>query len=115
MQPFGRDRYGPKIGGGRAVSLWGTGSSVPIEHNVARVEAYLRGVSAKFHLEPSSRLATVHERHRQNRTDSYRQTSQRSDSIGRTVLQTVAQKSNNIARISVYVNVGLHVHCDLCQ
>jgi len=40
-----------------------------------------------FHLDPSHRLATVHQRHRQtSRTD--RQT----DSIGRTVSQTVAQK-----------------------
>jgi len=44
-------------------------------------EAYLH---AKFHLDPSNRLATVHQRHRQDR--------QPSDSIGRTVLQTVAQK-----------------------
>jgi len=29
---------------------------------VARAEAYLH---AKFHLDPSNRLATVHERHRQ--------------------------------------------------
>jgi len=51
---------------------------------VAKTEAYLY---AKFHLDPSNRLATVHERHRQ--TDR-----QRTDSIGRTVLQTVgvAQK-----------------------
>jgi len=52
------------------------------------VEAYLY---AKFHFDPSNRLATVHERHR--RTD--RQTGhdrQRTDSIGRTVLQMVAQK-----------------------
>ena len=41
-----------------------------------------RGLPA--HLYPSNRLATVHER--------YRQTGQRSGSIGRTVLQTVAQK-----------------------
>ena len=47
-------------------------------------EAYLR---AKFHLDPSNRLATVHERHRQTGQDR-----QRSDSIGRTILQTVAQK-----------------------
>ena len=47
-------------------------------------EAYLR---AKFHLDPSNRLATIHQRHRQDRTDR-----QRSNSIGRTVLQTVAQK-----------------------
>ena len=47
-------------------------------------EAYLR---AKFHLDLSNHLATVHERYRQDRQDR-----QRSDSIGRTVLQTVAQK-----------------------
>ena len=57
-------------------------------------EAYLR---AKFHLDPSNRLATVHQRHRQDRqtgkTDRKdRQDRQRSGSIGRTVLQTVAQK-----------------------
>ena len=51
-------------------------------------EAYLH---AKFHLGPSNCLATVHERYRQrNGTD--RTDRQRSDSIGRTVLQTVAQK-----------------------
>ena len=52
---------------------------------MARVEAYLH---AKFHLDPSNRLATVHERYRQDRQDR-----QRTDSIGRTVLQTVAQKA----------------------
>jgi len=33
---------------------------------MARDEAYLH---AKFHLDPSNRLATVHERYRQDRTD----------------------------------------------
>jgi len=47
---------------------------------VARADAYLH---AKFHLDPSNRLATVHQRHRQ--------TAQRTNSIGQTVLQTVAQ------------------------
>jgi len=52
---------------------------------VARAEAYLH---AKFHIDPSNRLATVHERYRQTgQTDR-----QRSGSIGRTVLQTFAQK-----------------------
>jgi len=55
---------------------------------VARAEAYLH---AKFHLDPSNRLATIHQRHRQDRTDKTDR--QRSDSIGRTVLQTVAQKT----------------------
>ena len=53
----------------------------PILHSVAWAEAYLH---AKFHLDPCNRLATVHQRYRQ--TDG-----QRSDSIGQTVLQTVAQ------------------------
>jgi len=52
---------------------------------VATAEAYQR---AKFHFDPSNRLATVHQRHRQTgQTDR-----QRSDSIGRTVLQTVRPK-----------------------
>jgi len=50
-----------------------------IKHSVATAEAYLR---AKFHLDPSNHLATVHQRYRQDR-----QTGQT------TVLQTVAQKS----------------------
>jgi len=33
---------------------------------VARAEAYLH---AKFHLDPSNRLATIHQCHRQDRTD----------------------------------------------
>jgi len=42
--------------------IWGLW--VPIQHNVARAEAYLH---AKFHLDPFNRLATVHLRHRQDR------------------------------------------------
>ena len=71
-----------------AVPLWGRGSWVPIQHNVARAEAYQR---AKFHLDPSSRLTTVHERHRQDRQTD-RKDNGPIDSIGRNVLQTVAQK-----------------------
>jgi len=62
------------------VSLWGGGAGSP--YNVAGAQAYLR---AKFHLDPSNRLATIHQRHRQ--TDR-----QRTHSIGRTVLQTVRPK-----------------------
>jgi len=43
----------------------GGGSWVPIEHNVAGAKAYLR---AKFHLDQSNRLATMHQRHRQTQT-----------------------------------------------
>ena len=38
-----------------SVPLWGTGSWVPIEHNVIWAESYMH---AKFHLYPSRRLAT---------------------------------------------------------
>jgi len=57
----------------------GDGTWVFIHHNVARAKAYLH---AKFHLEPSNRLATIH----------WLQTGQdrqQSNSIGRTILQTV--------------------------
>ena len=57
-------------------SVWGLG---PHLTNVARAEAYLH---AKFHLDPSNRLATIHQRHRQ--TD-------RQDRTGQTDRQTVAQ------------------------
>ena len=48
----------------------------------------------KFHLDPSNRLATIHQRHRQTdrQTGQDRTDRQRSDSIVQTVLQTVAQK-----------------------
>ena len=76
MQQFGATNMGRKLGG--AVPLWRRRSWVPIEHNVARAETYLL---AKFRLDPSNRLATVHERHIQTgQTDR-----QRTDSIGRTV------------------------------
>jgi len=61
------------------------GCVIPMERNVVRAEAYLR---AKFHVDASNRLATIHQCY--SHTD--RQTEQRFDSIGRTVLQTVAQK-----------------------
>jgi len=48
---------------------------------MARAEAFLH---AKFHLDPSNRLATIHQRYRQ--TDRTGQTRQLSDSTGRTVL-----------------------------
>ena len=53
--------------------------------SVAWAKAYHR---VKFHFDPSNRLATIHQRHRQ--------TGQRAGSIGLTVLQTVAQKTSSI-------------------
>jgi len=70
-------------------------------------EAYLR---AKFHLDPSHRLTTIHQRFRQtdktDRTD--RQDRQRSDSIGRTVLQTVAQKRGNVNTKRCYLQFPIN-------
>jgi len=44
---------------------------------VARAEAYLH---AKFHIEPSNRLATIHQRYRQDITDrTDRQTDRQTD------------------------------------
>ena len=82
MQPFGHNRYGPKIGG---LCPFREGELGPHLTQCGQAEVYL---CAKFRLDPSNRLATVHERYRQTvRTDR-----QRTDSIGRTILQTVAQK-----------------------
>ena len=61
------------------------GGELGSHHSVVRAEACLH---AKFHLDPSNLLATIHQRHRQSEQDRTGQT----DSIGRTVLQTVAQK-----------------------
>ena len=52
--------------------FWGLGSWVLTQHNVARAETYLH---AKFHLDKSNRLATIHQRYRQ--TDTDRQTTVR--------------------------------------
>jgi len=62
------------------------GRAASPSNNVARAEeAYLH---AKFYLDAFNRLATIRQRYRQTgQTDR-----QRSDSMGRTVLQTVAQK-----------------------
>jgi len=52
---------GRKLG---ALPILAEGRWVPIYHNVARAEAYPH---AKFHIDPSNRLATVHQCHRQDR------------------------------------------------
>ena len=70
---------------GSAVPHSVMGSMDPIKHNVAWAEAYLR---TTWYPDPCNRLSTIHQRHRQTGQDR-----QRSDSIGRTVLQTVAPKA----------------------
>jgi len=64
---------------------FGGGELGPYLTQCGQAEAYLH---VKFHVDPSNRLATIHQRCTQTgQTDR-----QRSDSIGRTVLQTVAQR-----------------------
>ena len=67
---------------------------------MARAEAYLL---AKFRLDPSDCLATIHQRYRQDRQTD------RTDNgpIGRTVLQTVAQKLEALGYISVAESLGI--------
>jgi len=106
MQPFCRNRYGPKIGWWLWPFGWGGAGSPSNTMWPARAEAYLH---AKFHLDASNHLATIHQRYRQ--TDRTGQDRQRSDSIWRTVLQTVAQKFV-VAPSSIqpfgHNNVGCH-------
>jgi len=81
-RPFGHNRHGLKMWGCAAVGELGPMLYITLcIHNVAWAEVYLR---TKWHLDPS----TVWPQYT-NVTD--RTHRQRSDSIGRTVLQTVAQ------------------------
>jgi len=64
MQPFGRSIYGPKIG---VCAPLGEGELGP--HLTQCGQGRGLYLHVKFHLDPSNRLATVHERHRQDRTD----------------------------------------------
>ena len=74
---------------------------------MARAEAYLR---AKFRLDPSNRFATIRQRYRP--TD---RTGQRSDSVGRTVLQTVCPKTACLLNRRCYYipHDGTHKMCEI--
>ena len=82
MQPFGRNRYRPKIG---AVPLWGRGAGSPSDTvwPGPRPTCTPRFILIRPTVWPQCTNVTY-------RTDM----TERSDSIGRTVLQTVAQKQN---------------------
>jgi len=54
IQLFGHNRHGPKIGAGGLCPFLGKAGSP--SNNVVRAEAYLH---TKWHLDPSSRLATI--------------------------------------------------------
>jgi len=111
MQPFGHNRYGPKIGGLRPPPLWGRGKWVPIYHNVARAKAYLH---AKFHLKLIR--PTVWPQCTNVADMTVRQTGQnrqRTDSIEQTVLQTVAKKLDSSTCIKFLLMIP-KILCGLC-
>jgi len=79
----------------------GRGSWDTIQHNIAWAEAYLR---TKRHLDPSNRLATIHQHLRQDRETTGRY-------LVRTGLQTVAPKRNCYSCVALAVHslaVGLY-------
>ena len=65
IQPFCDNRYGPKLGGGLC-PFRGREMGPPLTQ-CGPVEAYQH---AKFHLDPSNRLATIHQRYRQTGQDN---------------------------------------------
>jgi len=62
MQPFGRNGYGPKIGGCAPLGEGELGPHLTHCGQGRPAEAYLH---AKFHLDPSNPLATIHQCYRQ--------------------------------------------------
>jgi len=65
----------------------------------------------KRHFDPSSRLATVHQRYKTHRQTDTQTVRQRSDSIGRTVLQTVAHIINLLSTPVYHHVVSLSYAC----
>jgi len=89
IQPFGHNGHGSKIGERVVPPFFFLGGEFG-----ARLTQCGRGRGlppCQVHLDPSSRLATMQQRHRQHRQDRG-EDRQRSDGIGQTVLETVAQK-----------------------
>jgi len=90
IQPFGHNRHGPKTGGlSRLCPFWGGGAGSPSNTRWTRP----RPTSVlNFMLIHPTVCKTIHQHYRQDR-QTYRTDTQRSDDIGRTVLQTVAQNT----------------------
>jgi len=93
IQPFDHNRHGLKIGKAAMPPFlrWGELGPHLIQCGLGR-GLYLH---TKWHSNPSNRLATIRQRHKQDRqTDR-----QWSDTKGRTVLQMVAQKPNDCYKL----------------
>jgi len=80
--------------GRAACAPFSGGTWVPIKHNVAWAEAYLH---TKCHLNPSNRLATIHQRHRQDKEQR------------RAVLQTVAQEGPLQSNMTIGTPVARYI------
>jgi len=76
--------------------FFGGGELSPQLAECGLAESYLH---AKFHLGPSKRLATIHQRHREADRQTDMTNTERSDSIERTVVQMVAQKSTDFNEV----------------
>jgi len=85
IQPYGRNRHGPKIEG--AVPVLGRETGSP-SNTISRGRGLPPCFHAKWDLDTSKRLSTIHQR--------YRQTGQGYDSIERTVSQTQKVKKPKI-------------------
>ena len=104
MQPFGRNRHGPKIGGLCPIAGGGAGSP----SNTMWPEPRPTCTPSFILIRPTVWPQCTNVTDRQDRTERQtdRQTYiQRSDSIGRTVLQMVAQKHPFLQLISLIVYV----------
>ena len=100
IQPFGLGHAtdtGRKLGG--STPLWGGEAGSPSKTMWPGPRPIC---IAKFHLDPSSSLATVHQRLRQTGQRTGQTGRQRFDSIGWTVLQTVAQKENTTMTVQIW-------------
>jgi len=100
MQPFGRNRYGPKIGGCDSLGR-GAGSPSNTMWRGPRPTCMPSFILIRPTVWPQYTNVTDKQTDRQDRTG------QRTDSIGRTVLQTVAQKLEALSYISVAESLGI--------
>jgi len=90
MQPFGRNEYGPKI---RGLCPFGEGELGPHLTQCGQGRGLPACQVSSWSVKPFGHNRPTLQTDRQDRQDR-----QRSDSIGRTVLQTVAQKLNVFGR-----------------
>ena len=105
MQPFGRNRYGPKIGGGLCPFRGGGAGSPPN----TMWPGPRPTCTASFILIRST--IWPHARTSQTDRQTYRTDNGRIACIGRTVLQTVAQKLFNYSK---NMNIGKQVNKKSC-